>query len=188
MEGLLVSNCLVLDFAGNTRRLGPINDPVLPTRKGEGGGGGLAPVRVCEACNSYNHAAARLCAVCGAEFPRDHKLSGTAYNEEVMATSEPQIETFKVDSVNYQIHEKPGKPPSLRVSYFCGLRRFQEWVCFEHFGYAKTKAQDWWRERSDEKFPETTQQAAALADKLPVPVSINVWLNTKYPEIMSHAF
>lgn len=31
-------NCLVLDFAGNTRRLGPINDPVIPKRKGKGGG------------------------------------------------------------------------------------------------------------------------------------------------------
>src|SRR5699024_7836443 len=29
-------NCLVLDFAGNVARLGPIDDPVLPRKKGKG--------------------------------------------------------------------------------------------------------------------------------------------------------
>src|SRR5690606_36427951 len=38
-------DCLVLDYARNTPRLGPINDPVIPRRKGEGGGD--PPVKVC---------------------------------------------------------------------------------------------------------------------------------------------
>lgn len=180
-------NCLVLDFAGNTRRLGPINDPVLPRRKGEGGGG-QAPVRVCEVCNSYNHAAARVCVECGAEFPREHRLATTAYTEEVMASSEPQIEPFPVDKVSYSVHEKPGRPPSLQVSYYCGLRLFREWVCFEHLGYPKKKAHDWWQQRSAEVPPETVKEAAELADSLPVPKEIKVWLNTKYPEVMDHVF
>jgi DNA repair protein RadD len=57
-------NCLVMDFAGNTRRLGPINDPVLPKRRGKGGGG-TAPVKLCEHCGTYNHASVRFCISCG---------------------------------------------------------------------------------------------------------------------------
>ena len=38
-------NCKVLDFANNTKRLGPINDPVIP--KSKGGGTGEAPVKEC---------------------------------------------------------------------------------------------------------------------------------------------
>jgi DNA repair protein RadD len=181
------SNCLVLDFAGNTRRLGPINDPVMPRKKGEKGPG-QAPVRLCEACGAYNHASARSCEVCGAEFPRNHNLATTAYTEEVMAASEPKIEPFRVDKVSYSVHEKPGRPPSLQVSYYCGLRLFREWVCFEHDGYAKKKAHDWWRERTAEAIPETVQQAAAVADALPIPKEIKVWINAKYPEITAHEF
>ena len=39
-------NCLILDYAGNTVRLGPINDPVIPKLKKKGTGD--APVKICE--------------------------------------------------------------------------------------------------------------------------------------------
>lgn len=181
------ANCLVLDFAGNTRRLGPINDPVLPRKKGEKGPG-QAPVRICDHCLTYNPASARFCSECGAEFPREHKLATTAYTEEVMASSVPQIETFKVDHMSYAVHQKPGRPPSLKASYFCGLRVFNEWVCFEHEGYAKHKAHSWWNERSAEEPPETTTEALAQVAALRTPKSINVWINTKYPEVKGYGF
>lgn len=180
-------DCLVLDFAGNTRRLGPINDPVMPRKKGAKGPG-QAPVRVCDACLTYNPASARFCQQCGAEFPREHRLASTSYTEEVMASSEPQVEPFKVDRVTYTPHTKVGRPPSLQVSYYCGLRLFREWVCFEHTGFAHRKAKEWWRERSAEEVPETVQDAAGRAETLKVPKSINVWINAKYPEVVSHVF
>lgn len=180
-------NCLVLDFAGNTRRLGPVNDPVLPRRKGEKCGG-QAPVRICDNCGCYQHAAARACDVCGFEFPRNHKLATTAYTEEVMAKSEPQIEEFKVDKVSYSVYQKPGKPQSMQATYFCGLRMFREWVCLEHGGYAGKKAREWWAARSSDEPPVTSVEAAQVADALPVPSSIKVWINTKYPEIIDYAF
>lgn len=41
--------CLVLDFSGNSRRLGPINDPAVPRRPGEKGSGpGI--YKECEVC------------------------------------------------------------------------------------------------------------------------------------------
>jgi len=180
-------DCLVLDFAGNTRRLGPINDPVLPRRKGEKSPG-QAPVKVCEACLTYNHASARVCAHCGAEFPRQLNLSTTAYTEEVMAKSEPSIQPFKVDKVTYTKHTKPGRMPSMQVSYYCGLRLFREWVCFEHAGFARKKSHDWWRFRSSLEPPHTIDEAIEMAEALPTPKSIQVWINTKYPEVLGYEF
>ena len=72
-------NCLVLDFARNTERLGPINDPVMPNPKGKGKGG-EAPVKLCPHCNSYNHASATICSFCGGEMPRTLKFEPTSSN------------------------------------------------------------------------------------------------------------
>lgn len=181
------ANCLVLDFAGNTRRLGPINDPVLPRKKGKKGPG-QAPVRVCETCGTYNHASARVCEECGAEFPRELRLANTAYTEEVMASSQPQVEVFRVDKVSYTPHEKIGRPPSMQVSYYCGLRLFREYICIEHPGFAGKHARDWWRVRMEEDPPESTAGALALAPGLQVPKAIHVHINTKYPEIVNYDF
>lgn len=180
-------NCLVLDFARNTKRLGPINDPVLPRRKGKGGGS--APVRICEECGTYCHASLRVCPHCGVEFPMSVKFGVHAGEEELIAKDEPQVEEFKVDKVVYSEHRKQDKPPTIKVSYYCGLRMFNEWICLEHEGYPRKKSRDWWRERAQDDFPpETTAEALGLIKDLKTPISIRVWINKKYPEILSYAY
>lgn len=182
-------NCLVLDFAGNTRRLGPINDPVKPRKAGKGGGGD-APVRICEQCGMYNHASARVCENCGNEFPRQTKIFASAGEDALIRSDNPQVEYFKVQKVIYNLHEKKNKegkltaPPSIKVSYFCGLRMFNEWVCLEHTGYAAKQARDWWRQRHQEDPPATTHRALEKVSELAVPTQIRVWVNRKHPEIL----
>jgi len=180
-------NCLVLDFAGNTRRLGPINDPVIPKAKGKGGGG-TAPVKVCEVCNTYNHAAARYCVYCKAEFPKELKINDTAYTDEIIKTSIPQVEPFKVDRVIYTLHTKIGRPPSLQVAYYCGLRMIREWVCFEHTGFALHRAHEWWKMRSWDEPPETIVEVLKAANTLKVPTHIRVWVKKVNDEIMAYSF
>jgi DNA repair protein RadD len=92
-------NCLVLDFAGNTKRLGPINDPVLPRKRGKKSG--KAPVKICTACDTYNHPSVRFCTCCGQEFPKDVKLVAEASEHELIADGVPVVETLPVESVNY---------------------------------------------------------------------------------------
>ncbi len=65
---------------------------------------------------------------------------------------------MKVGGVSYSRHDKRGGRPSLKVSYSCGLTTYREWVCFEHQGYARRKAEEWWRKR---------------APGIPVPRSVN---------------
>jgi len=182
-------NCLVLDFAGNTKRLGPINDPVKPRKPGKGGGD--APVRICESCGVYNHASARICICCGAEFTFENKLFTTAGTEELLRSDAPIVEYFKVQKCLYRLHEKKNKegvrlkPPSMKVSYFCGLQMFDEWICLEHSGYAGKRAKDWWRQRHAEEPPPTVYQALEKVSQLRVPTRIRVWCNKKHPEILS---
>lgn len=179
-------NCLVLDFAGNTKRLGPINDPVLPRKKSKGGG--TAPVKLCEACGTYNHASVRICSHCGSEFPKEVKIGHNASTEELIADSAPKTEVFKVDRVVYHLHQKEGSPDSLKVSYFCGMRMFKEYVCLEHAGYAGKRARDWWRQRALDEPPETIDEALKSLDVLRQPTHIRVWLKPKYDEILGHCY
>ena len=180
-------NCLVLDFAGNTRRLGPIDDPVIPKKKGEGGNG-IAPVKVCEKCSFYNHASVRFCVECGHEFHQNIKIQTRASTQAVMGIVEPKIELFPVDSVVYNKHSKPGKPDSVKVTYHCGLRFFNEWVCLEHPGYAGMKAKEWWGAASRGIPPETTEAALNEVGLLQVPDAVRVWINKKYPEVMGRVY
>jgi DNA repair protein RadD len=182
-------NCLVLDFAGNARRLGPINDPVIPRRKGEKSGD--APIKVCPACSTYNHASARHCICCGGEFPQyGPKIKAGAATDDLIKPSEmPVVNVFRADHITYSAHHKAGKPPMMKVSYYCGLKMFQEFVCFEHPDpFSQRKARAWWRERQPgqqaNQQPATTEEALKLAPYLKAPTHLRVWTNKRYPEIL----
>jgi DNA repair protein RadD len=216
-------NCLVLDFAGNTRRLGPINDPVLPRPKGAGGGG-AAPVKLCEACGCYNHASVRFCVYCRVEFPIHVKLQQTASTDELIKTNVPKIEKMKVSRVTFREHRKQrfdkdsggmvpieDRPPVLRVTYLCGLRTFDEWICLEHEGFPGRKAREWWKKMSKAytwahgqlqagvsiedpnvkhglRIPETVEEAISRHGEINIPSSILIHTNRPHPEITGHEF
>lgn len=178
-------NCLVLDFAGNTRRLGPINDPVIPKRKG--GGGGDAPVKICEACGTYNHISARVCIGCGEPFEIAPKIVSQAGTDELIREQTPVIEIFDVERVFYYRKSSVKKPlPWLQVVYFVkgSIVPFYENVMLEHDGYAGKRAREWWRTRHWDDPPDTIAAALTKVAGLRVPYRIHVWVNRQYPEIM----
>ena len=39
-----------------------------------------------------------------------------------------------------------------------------EWICFEHYGFARNKAEQWWLRRSPDPTPATAQDAVDLAN------------------------
>lgn len=180
------NNCLVLDFARNTPRLGPINDPVIPRKKGEKAGD--APVKICDACGAYNYASARFCCNCGAEFEFKIKIFAKAGDQELIRGELPIIETFNVNYAIYAPHEKIGSPTSMKVTYFSGLRSFKEYICFEHKGYAMHKAHNWWKQRHKIDPPATVAQALQLQSQLRCPRKIKVHVNKPYPEIVGYEY
>jgi DNA repair protein RadD len=181
-------DCLVLDYAGNTRRLGPINDVVRPKKRGEGKG--EAPVKTCPACGIYCHASARACPNCGGTFEIKVKFKGRSGTEELIRRKEePQIVDFPVDHIVYSVHKGSKGISSFQVSYHSGLRVFREWICFEHTGYPLHRAHDWWRMHAPlTGYPTTAADACTRTSELRQPKTITVLLSSHLPEVRGHAF
>lgn len=183
-------NCLYLDFAKNVSRFGPL-DKIRPKKPGKGDG--EAPVKVCEhildngnPCSTVCFAGVRVCPDCGNPFPEPEvKIKSTGDSEAILSN---QIipEWHDVDWVTYAKHEKPGKIPSLRVTYGTMTDRFSEWICFEHTGFARDKAVLWHKARSAGPIPKTI--AEALEIKYQEPLKIEVIQDGKYFRIRKYDF
>jgi DNA repair protein RadD len=184
------ADCLVLDFAGNVWRHGPVDALQI---KQPGKGGGPAPTKECPECFALCAAGCLLCPECQHEFPppvrevHDTKASGMAILKE---DHEPEIR--EVTEVGFYVHEKrndPKAPTTLRVEYGLGAfgQRVSEWVCFNHIGYALEKAHKWWKARSNCPVPPSTELACelaklgALADTLEV--TLQAGENPRFPKI-----
>jgi len=176
-------NCLVLDFAGNTKRLGPIDDPRIPQPKGKGAGD--VPIKICDFCGTYNHTRVRFCISCGMEFTFQQKIVRQADTAELLTGGLPQVETYQISRVMYNRHvgKKSGKA-SIRVSYQCGLHRFSDFVSFDMEGFPRHRANEWWRARNVGEPPLSTDMALARLSELRVPRQVKVWVNQPYPKVV----
>ncbi len=141
------SDCLILDFAGNFERLGPINDPLIKI-KGKGKSGGEPPMKVCPQCDSYCLVQVRKCPDCGYIFPRQHGLTPSAYNAAIIDSGEPIW--VIVDDITYERKAEFARPATLLVTYHCGDRKIREHICLEHKGFARDKARHWVKYRGVE--------------------------------------
>ena len=183
------ADCLVLDFGGNVMRHGPI-DKIQPKRA-PSGEGGEAMAKTCPECSVQVWIAARVCPECLFEFPisDEPKHDATASTISLLSAADQEPQVKKVDRVFYRVHRKPGKPTSLRVDYCCGLDIISEWVCLWHEGWARTKAERWWMERSGESrewLPETVEDAISIAVGLKKPTHITVQPEGQYRRITKY--
>lgn len=191
-------NGLVLDFAKNSERLGPINDPVIPQPKGSKKRLTEAPIRICDNCGTYNHASAMFCSLCGIEFPRKPKIEDKSSGAVLVKKSkipplpeEPVIADFDVTHVTYSLyHKSADKPPTMKVVYQCGYRSFDEWIHFESNAF-RGKAVRWWMDRTGcqpTEVPLSTAEALKRTDELKIPLVVKVHVNTKYPMIKGYDY
>ncbi len=171
-------NCLVLDFAGNIKRHGPI-DQVEPSVSQGGKREGEAPTKTCPECLEILHISAKECRDCGHVFVEEYKPKHNAEADEVSVLSQEQPpRERKVRNVRYAKHLKRDNPegtPTLRVDYMVDLgEKVSEWVCIEHDGFAGNKAKKWWQSLSNDPFPESVDHAVAMANagSLAIPNSI----------------
>lgn len=159
-------DCLVLDFGGNILRHGPVDSLQI---KDKSSGTCDAPAKECPKCHLVIHAAYSLCPECGHEFPvPERQRHDTSASTAGVLSGQIEDTEYKVYDTAYHYHLKkdagPDTPPTMRVEYNIGFRHWQsEWICFEHSGYARAKAEGWWRARSNEPVPDTVEEALALA-------------------------
>ena len=162
-------NCLVLDFGGNVARHGPVDRIKVP-RSSKEQGEGSAPIKSCPLCRTVVAAGTGLCPECGYEFPSPNRQrhERRASTEGILSGAVTDTE-YKVLGVTYRVHTKrgalPGAPKTLRVEYQIGFNEFQsEWICIEHTGWARQKAEQWWRTRSNAPVPDTAEEAVYRAE------------------------
>lgn len=194
MEGRFASikaspkqNCLALDYGRNTQRLGFINDPVMPRKKGEGNG--ELPVKICDHCGAFNHIKVKWCTNCQTEFSFEIKITKTSGTQELIKSDLPIIESFSVEKAYYQKHEKFGKPPALKVTYQSGLRQFTTYLFPQSpGGLPRHLFHSWWRKRIDVPPPSTVDECLRFTSSCKLPKTINVWLNKTYPSIEGEIF
>jgi DNA repair protein RadD len=160
-------NCLVLDFGGNILRHGPVDALGIKDRAS---GNGEAPAKECPQCQAVIHAAYATCPDCGYEFPpRQREEHDRQASTAGILTGEVTDTEYEVQDVFYSAHVKrdapEDRPRTMRIDYRCGINDYHsEWVCPEHTGYARNKFETWWRARSTDRLPDTTEEAVALAE------------------------
>jgi len=175
------SDCLILDFARNIRRHGPIDMIGIETGK-EKGEGGDAPIKMCPQCAEIVYAGVAVCPICTFVFPPPVKeLTSKAYDDAVLSD---EIIEREVYTVSYARHEKEGKRPSMKVTYETGLTSHSEWICFEHEGFARAKAVKWWGKRADGIAPRSVAEALERTSELAEPERIRVQRDGKYWRVL----
>lgn len=170
-------NCLVLDFARNTNRLGPINDPVVPMPRGKGGPKGVAPIKECSNCNIFNHISARFCEACGQEFPIEIKIRQTASQNVVMKgigdENDKSVQIWvTLRSVGYEKRKsfKSGKDMFV-VNYFGKDDSGKSHSVKEHImpdhekAYPKMLAKKWWSD---------VTRGLSKSDIIPMPSTVDI--------------
>jgi len=180
-------NCLVLDYGLNIQRMGPIDKiEIKKTEKGKRPTG--APQKECPVCHSVVHLSIMKCPDCGYEFPEGEKHEEKASEEEILSTWK-KPKTVDVKNVIYSKHEKIGKTPSMKVSYYYDLySSYNEWICLDHIGFAQRKAASWIKERTDEDIQTVDEAIKYFNSKnnFKEAVKIIVDVNDKFPKITGY--
>lgn len=177
-QGLLVSNCYLLDFGGNIQRHGPIDDDNFGRSTGTGRAGVAAENgrgKQCPSCELDVSASAAVCPECNFLFPRNRELKHeTTADESSQLTGQLPPETWQVKDVVVRVHTKKDDedaPKTVRVDYVCHKEGTEgnltvitipEWVCPGHTGFARSKFLAWWDARSLCEPPDNAADAVAL--------------------------
>ena len=134
-------DCLVLDFAGNVKRHGPITAVEPPNKKGKG----VAPTKVCPECSEIMLAGLKTCLACGFEFqigaePEQKSEPIKLHNDDIMGFK-PVNMAVRRWAWRRHVSRTSGKE-MLAVTYYGGLssQPITEYLPVLHEGYAGEKS------------------------------------------------
>jgi len=192
------TECLVLDFANNVIEHGPI-DSIKIKNKNKSSGKEKAeltkePVKICPACNAHVNISCVECPECLHKFEiKEVKHAASASYAPILSDELKEDVEYEVSKVYYSIHSRPNKTESLKVSYQCGHKVFNEWICIVHEGYAKAKAIKWWKKRMPDVLPamkylepSSIDDAIDYAQHLKQPKKIVVNFNDEFPRVVEY--
>ena len=174
-------DCLVLDFGENIKRHGSLDDPNYGRLTAGSGSSREVPTdnngrgKPCPNCGLDVAPRSVECPECGWIFPPNH---GSTADEDSGITGATPPEIWDVTAVAWSRHQRKDDPtayPTVRVDYMCqphgetpgnlSGKKISEWVCFDHEGFARTKACLWWTCRSDVEVPDSVADALVMLDR-----------------------
>jgi DNA repair protein RadD len=200
-------NGLVLDFTDNTKTHGPIDlievdgdgevktpemkvcsfcGGLIPPKEIKCPDCGRTPLKACKKCDALNELDAEYCAECDEPFgqarkPRHNLEASTA---QIISDGMPQVKTR--NDWDFKLHKKEGKPDSVRVRYYAGLEYFDEWLCFDHGGYAASMAIGWCHRHGVNPSPTESSTASRTLHALAkMPKQITVRREGTYWRVLS---
>ena len=173
-------DCLLLDYGGNRKRHGdPDSD--------EYGYAQAKEAVTSEELAAEKNSRGRICVNCEADIPPGELAClDCGFRPEIGKRGAPnhsdtadieELKDWEVQAIVYTRHEKkkdPLAPPTLRATYTVtplgttgnlASETVSEWVCFQHSGFARTKAEQWWEKRSYHPIPETVDEALELINR-----------------------
>ena len=180
-------DCLVLDFAGNIERHGPVTDIVPPSpRKGTG----AAPVKTCPDCSEIVAAQTRTCPACGYQFPfEEAKKSWTLSEADIMARSDKSLD---VTSWRWSVYTSRAGNIMLRCIYYGCL---SDMPIAEYFPLSHPRSRvDLYKIMSsagvsvDGDISERLDVAASELNQSQCPITIKYKTHGKYPRITGRDF
>lgn len=184
------SHCLVLDFAGLVDEHGPV-DMVQPKTPGKGDG--EAPIKICpqesedinghKGCGEKCHASVKECPACGFVFPVNEESKISSYAKDVPILSMAEPDWRRVTKRTFRFHEPKtdDKPPSVKITYMLGMTAVNSWLCPQHQGYAKSKADRYWRDHGGQlPFPASVMEWLERQNELAPTAEISVTPNGRY--------
>ncbi len=205
-------DCLWLDFTDTTERMGPVDGVKGKKRRDSGETDPLT--KICSNCGEVYSIKLPECPSCGffvedeEKLPEVSRKAVSASDSPIMLSqSKLLINEYKISDAKYSVHTKVGSKPTLRVDYYAGIRRVvTEWVCFEHEGFAREKAMNWWKNRDNrglenlntlrilgKPYPDTVNEALEVIQQternsIVIPAKITVNESEKFPKIVFQSF
>lgn len=178
-------DCLVLDYAGNVARHGPVDAINVSDEASKEKGDrepGEVPSKVCPECDSILLIAARECPDCGHVFPEPEPQIERQASTAAIMNLTAQDDWREVRDFALARHVKNGTS-SLRVEYLVDGEVVKEWVCLEHTGFARQKAVQWWQQFAGTTPPESVAEAMEREAEIRVPAEVVIRREGKYSRI-----
>ena len=188
------TNCIVLDYGGNLARHGAI-DQIEPKIKNADGVG--APVAYCPVCLGEMPSIRRTCPHCGHVRPppsrQERKANQRPSSLAVVAGTKKQKILAVTERIVLDYVSQSSGARMLRVDYYgeeSSTRQIaSEYVCLEHEGYARMKAEAWWMQMTGRtEVPEHVEQAMDWIDWLRPVKAIRVEPDGKFQRVVGYIF
>ena len=132
-------DCLVLDFAENVMRHGPVTEVQPPSSRKKSDKLGVMPCKECPNCLEIVTMQTRVCPSCGFEFPRNQRV-WQLFNGDVNGGGYNSYELYGWRW--YMTTSRTSAKPMIAIEFLARTAQIREFILIGHDGFAYRNAID----------------------------------------------